>query len=404
MLSFEENFLFIKQLFNSAFKVEVNLLSSLYSIPITTDYGFRKIFWPDYDYRNDPTVKSLLKTPRNAIVCLHSKLGFSNILYHVPEPYESTMFIIGPFLTETLSNDFINTVLNINNFPISVVTAIQTYYQTLPYVNDITITNTLQTVLEHIVPNYVPATISTYNFADINPNQLSAKIENSLSFTKDLYDDYVSMHNFIFQQIGQDTSEDMVQELNYYLQKTGLLNETNIRRIRYMLCKFNIKCEYVVLQKKVHYLYIERVFHRFETEIENEKSRDRLLRLPYQMLRKYSMLVKNHSLEKYSQTVGKAINYINLHLQEPLTLSYISEQIDKNSSFLSNQFKKETGKTITHFIQERRIEAAITLLNTTSLNIQEVGERVGILELNYFSKLFKKHVGMSPSEYKKLIN
>ncbi|MBP3887145.1 MAG: helix-turn-helix domain-containing protein, partial [Cellulosilyticum sp.] len=49
------------------------------------------------------------------------------------------------------------------------------------------------------------------------------------------------------------------------------------------------------------------------------------------------------------------------------------------------------------------IEQAIRLLNTSNLSVQEIAERVGILELNYFSKLFKKKVGMSPTEYKKLI-
>ena len=83
-----------------------------------------------------------------------------------------------------------------------------------------------------------------------------------------------------------------------------------------------------------------------------------------------------------------------------LSLSSISEVLDKNPSFLSNQFKKETGKTITKHIQEMRIEKAITLLTTTDLSIQEISESVGINDLSWFSKLFKKIVGVSPTQYR----
>lgn len=83
-----------------------------------------------------------------------------------------------------------------------------------------------------------------------------------------------------------------------------------------------------------------------------------------------------------------------------LSLSSISEVLDKNPSFLSNQFKRETGKTITKHIQETRIEKAITLLTTTDLSIQEISESVGINDLSWFSKLFKKIVGVSPTQYR----
>lgn len=403
MLSFHENFLFIKQLLKNALKLNVELLMAPYSYMIQADYGLRKMFWKDFNYNDETSISHLQQLPSNQIICLNSKLGFTNIVYRVPAPFEDCMLFVGPYLPEEYTNDFISRILTENNFPINTITAIQTYYQALPYVDQTTVLNTLETLLSHLIPKFVPDNIKTYNFSNINEVNFVPEISASQSFAKQLYEDYASAHNAVFQHIGQDNYEELSQHLNDYLQKSGLLNESNIKHLKYELHKFNIKCEYVLLQKKVHYLYIQRVYLDFEQKIDKEKSRDRLLLLPHQMIRKYNLVIRNHSLEDYSHTIRKAIDYINLHLQEPLSLSYISERIGKNNSFLSNQFKKETGQTITQFIHERRIEYAVHLFNTTNVSIQEVAERVGILELNYFSKLFKKQIGMAPSEYKKLI-
>ena len=403
MLSFHENFLFIQRLFKNALKIDVEILKPPYSNKVEKDYGLRKIFWEGFNYNDHYSMSSLQQTPYNQILCLNSKLGFSNILYRVPEPFEDCLLFIGPFITETTNYNFMSRILKDNNFPIATIQAIETYYQAIPHTDEDTVIHTLQTLLAHIIPNFVPNNIETVNFSSDNEIKLATDTSFSQSFMRELYDNYVSIHNSIFEQIGQNNHEETSQSLYTYLSQIGLLHENNITRLKYMLHKFNAKCEYAVLQKKVHYFYIERTFLSFEQKIQKEYSCDRLIALHYEMIRKYGLVVRNHSLEQYSYNVRKAINYINLHLQEPLSLSYIADIIDKNSSFLSNQFKKETGKTITSFIHERRIEAAIHLFNTSELNIQEVAEQVGILELNYFSKLFKKQIGMSPSEYKKLI-
>lgn len=402
MLSFDKNFLFIKQLLKNALKVDMLCLKPPYTSPVETDYGLRKIFWKSFEYNDPDAIDALAKTPSNQMICLNSKLGFSTIIYKVPEPFEECILCIGPFLAETLNNDFISKILHENDFPISVIQAIETYYRTLPQVDLLTILMTLQTLLAHFIPHISLDGIKKYNFS-ANKVKLVPEISNSQPFMNQFYDNYVSIHNAIFNQIGQSNYQEISQNVHAYLSQTGILDETNIVQLKYAIHKFNTKCEYAVLQKKIHYLYIERIFLQFEHKIQTETSRDHLLLLPYQMVHKYGLAVRNHSMEQYSHTVGSAINYIDLHLQEPLSLNYIADKLGKNASFLSSQFKKETGQTITAFIHEHRISYAIRLLNSTNLSIQEISEKVGILDLNYFCKLFKKQIGMTPTEYKKLI-
>ena len=79
----------------------------------------------------------------------------------------------------------------------------------------------------------------------------------------------------------------------------------------------------------------------------------------------------------------------------------VFQSVAKNLSFTkASQELFVSQPAITKHIQETRIEKAITLLTTTDLSIQEISESVGINDLSWFSKLFKKIVGVSPTQYR----
>lgn len=111
--------------------------------------------------------------------------------------------------------------------------------------------------------------------------------------------------------------------------------------------------------------------------------------------------VQKHNLNKMGSLIKKVIDYIkeNYHSGE-ISLSDISEKFFVSPSYLSRLFKKETGKNLSDFINEYRIEKAKQLLLTTDLKTYEVADRVGIPDPHYFSRLFKRYTGYSPSEYK----
>ena len=70
-------------------------------------------------------------------------------------------------------------------------------------------------------------------------------------------------------------------------------------------------------------------------------------------------------------------------------------------SYLSSLFKQDTGTTLTDFINTQRIQRAANLLSTTEQNISVVAEQVGILDVNYFTKMFKKSMGSTPTQYRR---
>lgn len=102
-----------------------------------------------------------------------------------------------------------------------------------------------------------------------------------------------------------------------------------------------------------------------------------------------------------SPLVRKIITDVDTDLKEPLTLQYFSEKLGVNGSYLSNLFRRETGKTITQYVTDQRLKHAENLLRYTNKPVRSVAAEVGIGDAQYFSRLFRKKTGMKPTEYRR---
>lgn len=82
----------------------------------------------------------------------------------------------------------------------------------------------------------------------------------------------------------------------------------------------------------------------------------------------------------------------------------LAEEFHKNASFLSGQFSKETGMSMTDYIHHARIRAAVQYFNTTQMSVTRVATSVGMDNFGYFSRIFRGEIRMSPREYKKMVS
>ena len=156
-------------------------------------------------------------------------------------------------------------------------------------------------------------------------------------------------------------------------------------------------------QGGVHPLYIDKMSSEFAIRIEQLSSLAESAELMRDMFRSYCRLVRKYSVQKFSPAVQKTILIIDSDLSADLSLSLIAQSQGISSGYLSTVFKKETGKTVSEYIREKRINHAMHLLGTTHLQIQTVALHCGIMDVQYFSKIFKQETGMNPSDYLKRI-
>lgn len=102
-----------------------------------------------------------------------------------------------------------------------------------------------------------------------------------------------------------------------------------------------------------------------------------------------------------SELVSQTIQFMEEHYSEQISLQKVAYELGVTPQHLSKLFKKETGKNYIDWLTDLRLEKAKEYLVAGKVSIREVGYLVGIQDPNYFSRLFKKNVGVSPSEYLK---
>jgi two-component system response regulator YesN len=111
----------------------------------------------------------------------------------------------------------------------------------------------------------------------------------------------------------------------------------------------------------------------------------------------------NERCEKREKNVmvSEIITHIKNSYNQVITLENAAEKFHLNSSYLSRLFKQETGENFVVYLTKTRIDKARELIGNTNTSIQEIAIMVGFENSNYFSKLFKRYMGISPGEYKK---
>lgn len=136
----------------------------------------------------------------------------------------------------------------------------------------------------------------------------------------------------------------------------------------------------------------------------------------YDMLQKsivyslFAYLAKNYiventmSEEKKSQHLKRLetiFSYIETHYNEEINANTLAKLTYVTESYFCRFFKKQTGLTVASYLSELRIKKACNLLEKTDLGISAIAEMVGFEDANYFTRLFKRIIGIAPSAYRK---
>ncbi len=102
----------------------------------------------------------------------------------------------------------------------------------------------------------------------------------------------------------------------------------------------------------------------------------------------------------YRGIVRLATSYIDQYLLKDVTLARIAEEVHVSVSHLSRVFLKETGQHFNEYVTAKKMLLARKMLRESNLKVYEVAEQLGYANPNYFSKLFKDDIGMTPLEFR----
>ncbi|MGB8455646.1 MAG: helix-turn-helix domain-containing protein [Anaerocolumna sp.] len=149
----------------------------------------------------------------------------------------------------------------------------------------------------------------------------------------------------------------------------------------------------------------DRIFGKKEdiyNEIDNKKGleeKERYISYVFEMITRFAGENK-HSQQ--SHVLENIHQYLEENYSKDISLDTVAEVVNLSTSYLSFIFKEISGKNFVDYVNEFRIEQAKILLGETSLNISQIAEKVGYNSSNSFSKVFKKYVGISPGQFRKI--
>lgn len=103
----------------------------------------------------------------------------------------------------------------------------------------------------------------------------------------------------------------------------------------------------------------------------------------------------------YSSRIRQSIDYIYNHLHEKLNINILSSRAGLSPNYYSSLFKKETGTTVSAYINKARISAACNMLHYSEYSGQEISDYLGFSSYSHFCSIFKKYTFQTPLEYRR---
>lgn len=370
------------------------------------DNGIRHLINPHMENgRQLQTLLSLLDS--NKIYRIYDELLCHYLFFLVPDDDTSVYVVIGPYIAaEITQKDILDSIAKYSLSP-DIISEIEKLYYDIPVVSNeaglLTLVNTLGEQIWNGMNSFSLQDVHNSVFFDLEPlaERPSNKEPMDAFLSMKLLEERYAKENQLIQAVSQGQTHKALMLISKFSSAHMEVRTMDpIRNMKNYAVIANTLLRKAAETGTVHPLHIDSLSSRFANRIEQARSEKELQNLLNEMARKYCLLVKNHSMKGYSLLIRKVLVRIDSDLTADLSLKSQAEFLEINSSYLSTLFKKETGVTLTEYVNRKRIEYGIFLLNTTNLQIQTISQYCGIPDVNYFTKTFKKIVGKTPREYR----
>lgn len=371
------------------------------------DLGLREMLFGTSNY-TDILHNSMNDAKHNTIYRFFDEYYCNYIFMRLPYDIEDSFFYIGPYLPNPPEDEYIKNKSESLKLSEDMHSKMLKYYYNLPVVEDetllFTIANTLGNTLWNTPDNYTVEYIDYMIPDSLQPICVSSSYHETqeIGLSLSILETNYANEKYLMDAVSQGKLH-KINALTSTVYNNGTeqrLSDSLRNRKNYLII-LNTLLRKAAETGGVHPLHIDRMSSSFALKIENIHSIQHSLVLQNDMMREYCLLVKKHSLNKYSYLVGKSITIIAYDLTADLSLKSISTQLNVNPTYLSALFRKEMDCTLTDYVTKKRMEYAISRLSKSDKPVNVIAQECGIADTNYFIKLFKKFTGLTPTQYRK---
>ena len=385
-------------------KIQTTIINQK-DLPSKIDMGIREYLNLNQDY--DELFN--IKTEIGVVYKIVDPFFCNYIFIPLPDTQDNSVLIVGPYTKKVITKESIAEKTIEYGVSKEIEKQIQNFFSVVPYLYDdgmvMTLVNCLCETIYGALENF---TIKVQTISKLTDTSFFNK-----PTTSDKNDDpWMTIRMLERRYKAENTLIDAVSqgllhkaEMIFANIKPSASLETRIpdplRNAKNFMIILNTLLRKAAEQGSVHILYIDSVSSDFAHKIEAIETLEEIDELFYYMVKKYCRLVNKHSSKNYSLLVQKAILHIDADITADLSLKNLSATLGVTPSYLSTLFKKEIGMPLTEYVNKHRTEKAKQLLLSSNLQVQQIAQSCGILDVNYFTKIFKKYTGKTPNEYRK---
>ena len=365
------------------------------------DLGLRNSILKD---NKVPTVSALETFDAETLYHFSDYYNCSYSFFQLPD---KRLLFIGPYLLSDVNEQDIRQLINISGIPETQFTQLRDYYYELPLISD-----------KRLFWSFIRrGALSICGYEEMNVNVFDLR-------TLESREDYLKKHAFSIPEDpilsmnllekrykAEDAILDAVSHGNTkkalaFMEQMGTSrftprSEDALRSSKNLMLSFNTLLRRRAYEAGVHPLYIDVISANYARLIETAGSKQEVDDITPFMLRSYCELVEKRSTALYSEPIRQILVTIDASIASDLSLKRFANELFLNTSYLSSLFKKETGMTLTDYVNKHRIAYAKRLLKSTTLSIQGVATSVGIPDIHYFTRLFRRETGLSPRDFRK---
>ena len=332
--------------------------------------------------------------------------GDQPAIYGCLKTGETAYLIIGPVFEFPLDNQSARELLEALNAPQTDLKKVIEYHNSVPrvsphrfaqiilYVNELFDENTTLSIRDLLPENYSHITTDNHERADSAQN---AEGRGFLRRKSQAYDAEV----FSYLYSGQ------YQNMKKFLDKSAFSGDTEtysaeaLQNYKYLVVSSIAVASRTAAQGGVSYHTAMQLADEYIVMVDKARNLKELYTIHRKMLLSFTELVSECKLGKPASSVYYVVqNYVAEHLTEKITTSDIAEVLKVNRTYLSKQFKEDTGMNLSDYINLQRIQEAKRLLIMSNLTLIEIANRLCFSSQSYFTEIFKGIVGCTPKEYR----
>lgn len=376
------------------------------NLPDDIDFGIRRLLNLQDEYLDFFGENRIISG--NEITVVSDVFMCKYIFIPLPESDVPSILILGPYTNELITKNSINKKSVESVLPPHISAQLEKFYNSVPYFpNDDTVLSLVNCFGELIFKGLENFKITHKHMEKeieipfFPPNNNNTK-ENEPFMAIQLLERRYAKENELIDAVSKGLSHKAEMIFANITPENTLevRNTDTLRNTKNYLIILNTLLRKGAEQGKVHPVHIDAVSSEFALKIESKQSVAECGDLLKYMVKKYCRLVNKHSQRNYSLLIQKVITQIESDISSDLALNTLAKVFNVNPSYLSTLFKKETGTTLTDYVNKMRIDRAKELLVSTNIQIQNIAQRCGMLDVNYFTKTFKKYTDLTPKKYR----